>query len=228
MSGRNPPRRPHVIAFDIIGTVFEPEPLRPRITALGLHGSALEGWMAAADRDAASMAAAGDYRPFKEVASAALDAVLAEQALDPSAGDRQALLDAMADMTPREGAADAFQAAADASIAVMALTNGSAEATRSLLERAGLIGFFAHIVSTDEVRLAKPRAEVYRRACEIAAVEPTGLALVAAHPWDIQGAAAVGLATAYLDADRPYSPVMRQPDVQSGTLLGCVAALAAL
>jgi 2-haloacid dehalogenase len=41
---------------------------------------------------------------------------------------------------------------------------------------------------------------------------------VAAHPWDINGAAAAGLITAYLAADRPYSRVMRIPDIEALTL----------
>jgi 2-haloacid dehalogenase len=75
-----------------------------------------------------------------------------------------------------------------------------------------------HVISVDEVQLAKPRGEVYRHAADVAGVDPSDLALVAAHPWDIQGAAAAGLITAYLNADRPFSSVMRSPDIQAGTL----------
>lgn len=49
-------------------------------------------------------------------------------------------------------------------------------------------------------------------------MKPVELALVAAHPWDINGAAAAGLVTGYLAADRPYSRAMRTPDVEAGTL----------
>lgn len=228
MSDRQPPAHPNAFAFDIIGTVFEVEPLRLRLIALGLPGAALEGWTAAADRDAAAMAAAGDYASFAEVARAALDSVLAEQKLAPPPSERQALVDAMADMTPRGGAGDAFRAAADAGVRVLALTNGSAGSTRALLGRAGLLDFFAHIVSTDEVRLAKPRPEVYHHACRVAEVSPDRLALVAAHDWDIQGGVAAGLTTAYVSAERPYSTAMRPPYAQAETLPGCVAALLAL
>lgn len=221
--------RPKAIAFDIIGTMFRQEPLRPKVMALGLPDLALEWWSAAADRDAIAMATIGDYRPFAEVQRAALDAILAERGLDPSAADRKALLDvAGTDMSLRDGAGEALARAADAGVPVIALTNGSADATRRLFEGAGLATSVAHIVSTDEVGRAKPGAEIYLRGCEIAGVRPNELALVAAHDWDIQGAAAAGLTTAYLNADRPFSPAMRPPDLEAGTLRACVAKLLAL
>lgn len=225
ISGRT---RPKVIAFDIIGTVFELEPLRSRVIALGLPGAALEGWTAAANRDAASMAAAGEYRPFAQLQAAALDAVLAEQKLAPPAAAKQALLGGMAELSPREGAGEAFRIAVDGGCNVIALTNGSAEATHKLLEGAGLLRLFAGIVSTDEVQLAKPRPEVYAHACKVAQVDQDELALVAAHPWDIQGAVVTGLTTAYVSADRPYSPAMRRPMIEAETLPECVTKLLAL
>lgn len=221
--------RPKAIAFDIIGTVFQQTPLRSKVIALGLPGAALEGWSAAADRDAAALAATGDYRPFAEVQRAALDSVLAEQSLEPSTADRQALLDAAStDMSPRDGADEALARAAKAGVTVIALTNGSGDPTRRLLEKAGFASSITHVISTDEVRLAKPRAEVYLRACEVAKVQPEELALVAAHAWDIQGAAAAGLTTAYLNIDRPYSSAMRPPDLEAETLTKCVEKLLAL
>lgn len=53
-------------------------------------------------------------------------------------------------------------------------------------------------------------------------------ALVAAHPWDTNGAEAAGLTAAYVSADRPFSPVMRKPDVEAATLLAAAEALANL
>ena len=225
MSDPSNPARLKVIAFDMIGTVFGLESLRPKVVALGLPGAALEGWFAAAVRDAAAMAAAGDYQPFASVRQAALNVVLAEQSLDPPASNRKALLDGMAELPLRNGAEGALRRVTDAGVEVMALTNGSEESTRGLLDGAGVLPLFDHVVSTDEVRLAKPRPEIYRHACEVAGVRPAEFALVAAHSWDIQGGVGAGLMTAYLAADRPYSAAMRAPHVTAGTLTGCVEAL---
>lgn len=218
MLGLSGPKRPKMVAFDIIGTVFPLEPLRPSIVALGLPAAGLEGWFAAGCRDAFAMAAVGDFAPFTTVLEAALDVVLAEQGLDAPASKRQALVDQLATLDARDGAREAFMLLADVGIAVMALSNGAKSATGALLERSGLIDLVQDVVSVDEVKLAKPRGEVYAHAAQKAGIDRAELALVAAHPWDINGAASAGLVTAYLAADRPYSRVMRKPDIEALTL----------
>jgi 2-haloacid dehalogenase len=214
MLGLSGPKRPKMMAFDIIGTVFPLEPLRPSIVALGLPPTGLEGWFAAGCRDAFAMAAVGDFAPFKTVLEAALDGVLAEQGLDAPADERKALLEKLETLDARDGAREAFLLLADIGIPVMA--------------RSGLIDLVQEVVSVDEVKLAKPRGEVYAHAAQKAGVDRAELALVAAHPWDINGAASAGLVTTYLAADRPYSRVMRKPDMEALTLPEIGRRLAAL
>lgn len=159
---------------------------------------------------------------------AALDWVLAEQGLDAPAHERKALVKQLETLDARNGAREAFSLLADAGIPVMALSNGAKSSTKALLARAELIDLVQEVVSIDEVKLAKPRREVYVFAAEKAGVDLAELALVAAHPWDINGAAAAGLVTAYLAADRPYSLVMRKPDMEALTLPEIVHRLVAL
>ena len=108
---------------------------------------------------------------------------------------------------------------------VLALSNGSPSLTKHLLDTAGLRTLVAHVVSVDDVKLSKPRPEVYLHAAKVAKVHPGELALVAAHAWDVHGAKSAGLATAYLSADRPFSDAMPAPDVSADTLPELVAAL---
>jgi len=74
------------------------------------------------------------------------------------------------------------------------------------------------VVSSEDVQLYKPRREIYDRAVAVAGVERRDLVLVAAHPWGINGAAAAGLATAYLSEDQPFGSVMRRPDHEAPSL----------
>ena len=207
-----------MVAFDIIGTVFPLEPLRSSVVAIGLPPAGLEGWFAAGCRDAFAMAAVDDFKPFATVLEAALDGVLAEQGLDPPEHERKALVKQLVTLDARDGTREAFSLLVDAGIPVMALSNGAKSSTKKLLARADLSDLVQEIVSVDEVKLAKPRMEVYLHAAKRAGVEPAELALVAAHPWDINGAIAAGLVTAYITADRPYSRAMRTPDTEAGTL----------
>lgn len=220
--------RPEAIAFDVIGTLFPLEPLRTGILALGLPAAGLEGWFAAGCRDAFALASVGQFEPFATVLEGALASVLAEQGLSASKAERKDLIDGLQTLDARQGASDALERMTAAQIPAIALSNGSHHATAVLLERAGLDGQFAHIISVDAAKQFKPRAEVYRLAADTAGVAPGALALVAAHGWDINGAHAAGLTTAYLSADRPYPAVMHIPDVEADNLSGCIVALLAL
>ena len=228
MFGLGRPARPEAVAFDIIGTVFSLEPLRPLIIRLGLPPAGLEGWFAAGCRDAFAISAAGDFEPFSKVLESALDQVLAEQRLDPLQSDRKALVEHLESLDARADARSAFEMLNQAGIPVLALSNGAKSSTRALLTRAALDGLVQHIVSVNEVKLAKPRPEVYRYAAERAKVEPKRLAVVAAHPWDIHGAKAAGCVAAYLDTECPYPSTMRKPDMKGATLLEIAQMLAEL
>lgn len=220
--------RPEAVAFDIIGTVFPLDPLRPTIQELGLPPAGLEGWFAAALRDAFALSASGDFRPFTEVLSAALDEVLAEQDLSPPQETKALLLERMKSLPARPDAREAFGTLARAGIRILAVSNGAAASTRGLLEGARLADLVEHVVSVEEVKVFKPRREVYIHAAERAGLDPAQIALVAVHPWDIQGAKAAGLTGAYVSAERPFPPSMRTPDISAETLSEAARTLVAL
>lgn len=228
MFGWGRPRRPKVVAFDMIGTVFPLEPLRPAIVGLGLSPAGLESWFAAGLRDAFALSAAGDFKPFTTVLGGALDQVLAEQQLAPSASARANLMAQMKQLPARPDAREAFETVRRAGLRVMALSNGASATTWSLLKAARLNALVDYVVSVEDVRLFKPRREVYDHAAGVARVKPRRLALVAVHAWDINGAKAAGLTAAYVPAGRPFSSAMRPPDVEAPSLAAAARALVTL
>ncbi len=69
----------------------------------------------------------------------------------------------------------------------MALSNGASSSNYGLLKGGGLDGFIEEVFSVEDVKLSKPRREVYLHVAQTLSVEPVELALVAAHAWDSQG-----------------------------------------
>ena len=213
------PARPQVVAFDIIGTTFSLEPLRPRLVALGLPPTALEILYAAGLRDAFALAASGSFEPFRTVLDGALEQVAARLGVPTTSSQRGEVLDGMKELPPHPDAAEAMAALAGAGLRIMAVTNGATSLTRHLLERSGLDRHVERIVSVDDVRRSKPAPEVYRHTMEQAGVEPGRMALVATHPWDIQGARQVGWLGAYVARGVPFpTAVMREPEIEGETL----------
>ncbi len=117
---------------------------------------------------------------------------------------------------------------ADAGVRMATLSNGAAEVAEKLLERAGLSDLVERRLSVDEVRLWKPAPEPYRHAVRELAVSPGESVLVAAHPWDIDGAKRAGLQAAWLNRKRaPYPDFFERPDATAETLGGLAEALLA-
>jgi 2-haloacid dehalogenase len=96
----------------------------------------------------------------------------------------------------------------------MALTNSDQASVESQCASAGLTQLFDHIVSVGAVSAYKPAAAPYLHASEVAEVDPAEMWMVACHDWDLAGARAVGLRTAFIS--RPgltYAPTYPAPDL---------------
>jgi 2-haloacid dehalogenase len=79
---------------------------------------------------------------------------------------------------------------------LIGLSNASHSALLRLNAHAGLRWHQA--LSAQGASTYKPAADVYQLAVDVAACPPERLLMVAAHAWDLRGAQAVGLRTAYV------------------------------
>jgi 2-haloacid dehalogenase len=212
--------RPVVIAFDVIETLFALEPLADRLRAVGLPPDSLRGFFAGMLRDAFALEASGVYRPFREVASASLEVMMANAGVTPEQDKLASVLEGFAELPPHPDVRPAFEYVRSAGIPIITLTNGSAQNTRQLLSAAGILEFVEKTISVDEVRHWKPHREVYLYAARAVGIEPSRLGLVAAHAWDTHGATQAGLVTGWVQRqDKRVLSVVSPPDVRGETLL---------
>ena len=223
--------KPKVVAFDVVETLFTIEPLEEKLRAVGLLTDALQAWFPRILRDAFALEVTGEYKTFREVASAALEVLMSEQELEPerSTTPKQSglakpfgvdqIVKAFADLPAHSDVKPALQLLRDANVRIAALTNGSAETTEKLFRNAKLEKFVERYISIDEVKHWKPSREVYLHAAKMLDVDPAQLALVAAHDWDIQGAHQAGLLTGFVARQgQKFSAVMKKPDVTGRSL----------
>jgi 2-haloacid dehalogenase len=214
------PRRPLVVAFDIIQTVLSIEPLREEFTRSGLPGEALEIWFGRTLRDGFALAASGTFQPFARVAKGTLQGVGVGLAKEDLEELERRLFQKFTELPLQPGARAATALLRDAGLRVLALSNGSEANTHAALKKAGLLDQFERVVSIDEVGHWKPRPEVYEYCARVAGVSPGSLALVAAHGWDCHGAGRAGLITAWVShVEKVHSPAFSRPDVTAESLL---------
>ncbi|MER6141343.1 haloacid dehalogenase type II [Streptomyces sparsogenes] len=79
---------------------------------------------------------------------------------------------------------------------VLGLSNAGRAALLRLATHAGLLWHQA--LSAEDVLAYKPAPEVYRLAVDTAGCPPERVLMVAAHAWDLRGAQAMGMRTAYV------------------------------
>lgn len=80
---------------------------------------------------------------------------------------------------------------------VVGLSNASRAALTRISAHAGLR--WHQVLSAEDARSYKPHPDVYRLAISNAGCSPDRLLMVAAHAWDLRGAQAVGMKTAYVE-----------------------------
>src|SRR5436190_6650836 len=136
--------RTRTAVLDVLGTLFDLEPVRSSFVELGAPAPALEAWFQRILHEAATVTLIESYRPFRELASSALRTTLAQLGMDAS---RKEPLEALAELEPYPDASEALARLRSAGVSVVALTNGSRESTMRLLQRGGLAGHVEKVFS---------------------------------------------------------------------------------
>ena len=220
--------RPHVVAFDIVETTFSLEALRPQLSAQGIPGASLETWFARILRDAFALAVTDTYAGFRDIAAATLAEIAREHGRELGKAGLDAVLEGFGQLDPHPDAAEAFRILRSADVRVAALSNGAAETTQALLQRAGFSSLVERVISVAEVRQWKPRRGLYLHAAEVLDVTPAELALVATHAWDVHGAKCAGLFTGFVARGQSFPATMAAPDIIGQSLAEIAREIAAL
>src|SRR3954454_23449242 len=136
------------------------------------------------------LAVGGRHAAFRELLGAGLRRRLEMAGRDPGgAGDALGLLGSMPAFIDAPAALERLRGAG---LRLGVLTQSSAEAAEGVLRFSGLRDRIELVVSTEEVPAFKPAPRCYRLGVERTGARAGEVALVAAHWWDVAGAAAAG------------------------------------
>ncbi|HEY9875247.1 MAG TPA: haloacid dehalogenase type II [Candidatus Obscuribacterales bacterium] len=205
------------VAFDIIGTCFSLEKPRQKLVELGAPPHALQLWFAQTLRDAFAFSHAGGYRPLKEVLEAELPRTLKMLNVEADSVQLSDVVKSFSELEPQPDALESFRILAESGLKLVALSNGSQESTRKLIENAGASKYFESIFSCDAVQKTKPHPDVYTLVNQDGSED---VWMVAVHAWDIAGAARAGLKTAFItQEEKDYLSIYPQPDVVADSLV---------
>jgi 2-haloacid dehalogenase len=189
-----------LVVFDVLGTlVDEPGGLRAAIRDIAPPGAEIDdladAWLDhVADQQRKMLDGRRPYATSDMVDREAAELVAARcGATDPTAVDRLATAGRRLDPWPDSvGSLDRLAH----HLPIVGLSNASRAALTRLSAHAGLR--WHGLLSAEDARSYKPAPEVYRLAVDLAGGAPDRVLMVAAHAWDLRGAQAVGLRTAYI------------------------------
>jgi len=201
------------LCFDVFGTVVDWRGgvAREAEAVLGAKGHRLD-WPGFADRwralyQPAMEAVRAGRRPFVALDAlhrenlAALLAELGIAELSEAEVDRLNL--AWHALDPWPDVLDGMARLARGYI-LASLSNGNIRLIVDMAKRAGIP--WDAILGAETARAYKPAAEAYDAAARMLGLEPAQCLMVAAHPSDLDAAAARGFATAYVHRPREYGP----------------------
>jgi 2-haloacid dehalogenase len=187
-----------VQVFDVNETLLDLSAMDPHFRRIFGDAGVRVTWFSQMIQSALVATVTGAYSRFGDHAMAALE-MTAEQAGVKLAGDdKQAVGAQLRRLPAHPEVADALRRLGDAGLRLASLTNSTEEVVRDQLRHAGLLDHFELILSADMVNRLKPAPEPYQMAAERLGVAVDQVRLIAAHAWDVAGAARAGCATAFV------------------------------
>ena len=188
----------HVLVFDVNETLLDLGALDPIFEQLFGDPAARREWFGQLLQSAFLSTITSAYRDFGTLGTTALTMVAARRGLALTEEHGAAVRSCMRALPAHPDARPALEELRQAGFRLATLTNSTAEVGEAQLRAAGLRDLFEQALSADAVRRFKPAPEPYRMAAERLGVAPAGLRLVAAHTWDVTGAARAGCAAAFV------------------------------
>ncbi len=209
--------RPSVIVFDVNETLSDMRPMAQRFTDVGAPAHLAKLWFATLLRDGFALTAVGAARPFTELGAEALRTVLRD--VDPDRDLDAAVKHVMGgfgQLPVHADVPDGIRALQRSGRRLVTLTNGSTQVSEQLLTAAGIRDQFEALLSVEDAGIWKPARAAYEYARQVCGTDLADMLLVAVHPWDIDGAARAGLATAWIDrTGKPYPGFFTPPSLRA-------------
>jgi len=197
--------RTPVMVFDVNETLSDLTPMGQRFADIDMPEWLAKIWFASLLRDGFALAAAGASERFATIAEEALRGILT----DPASGfDMVAfgvdaavehVMSGFFELPVHPDVPEGVRALAASGARLVTLSNGSTDVAERLFAAAGIRQHFERLLSVDDAGVWKPASGAYAYAARVCSADPAAMMLVAAHPWDIDGAKRAGMRTAWIN-----------------------------
>jgi 2-haloacid dehalogenase len=209
--------RPSVLAFDVYGTLIDPFRMEDHLRPLfgDQARDATELWRGKQLEYSFRRALMKKYENFDVCTEQALRFVSRQFNVPLEEETLRNLLEQYLRLPAYADVPEALEQLEARGFKIVACSNGTEQAVRGLLERAGVLARFNAIVSVDPIRTFKPDPAVYEHLATQARAKKGMVCLISSNPFDVIGAKACGLRTAWVQRDpkKMFDPWEFEPDL---------------
>jgi len=222
------PNQLKVLLFDVNETLLDLSKLKKAVISAFGDRSAFRQWFGLLLQYSLVATVTERYHEFSVIGNAALDMTANKLETKPlKAVKKEEILSLMTQLPAHPDVEKGLEMLLKAGYRLVAFTNSTKFVLDQQLRHAGIIGYFEQGLSVDALRRYKPHPSTYREAAHHMGVTPNQAALVAAHGWDLAGAQAAGLATAFIARPgQELYPLAAPPTFQGKTLVEIAKQLA--
>ncbi|MDC8830670.1 haloacid dehalogenase type II [Alteromonas gilva] len=206
---------PKVIIFDVNETLLDLSPMRETVgKALNGNQALLTLWFSTLLHYSLVSTVSGRFAHFGAIGVAALQMVAHSNGITMSKEDaHKAIIPALLNLPAHPDVKPALATLKQQGFTLACLTNSSTQGVKTQLEYAGLTKYFDARLSIEPLQIYKPDQRAYAWALEQLNVKPAEALMVAAHGWDIAGASAAGMQTAFVARPgQSLYPLANAPD----------------
>lgn len=192
--------KPQALVFDINETLLDMTAIKQGLAPLlNDDDSLVDLWFATLLHHSLVDIASGQFHDFIDIGAAALEMVAHTKGLvvtQPQA--KEAIKQHITALPAHNDVTPALRELKSQGFTLVALSNSSIQGLKAQLQYAELTPLFDHVLSTETINTYKPHSAVYHWACQQIGVAPNDAMMVAAHGWDVSGAKATGMQTAFI------------------------------
>lgn len=222
-------RRPKVLFFDVNETLLDLTAMKADIAAVLGNDALAPLWFTTMLQYSLVATVGGHYFDFGAVGAAALQMVAANAGVSLDEARAKEAVRGVLRLPAHDDVKAALTTLKQAGFTLVSFTNSSRKTVDAQFAHAGLTEFFDERLSIETVQKFKPHLDAYAWAAQTMRVDAADCMLVAAHGWDIAGAAWAGWRTAFVA--RPGAqkfPLAPPPELEGSTLTPLVERLLAL
>jgi len=188
-----------VLIFDMNETLLDLTKLRESVAdVLGGSDDMVSLWFETMLHYSLVETVSKQYHNFGEIGAGALMMLAENRNITLNKDDAQEALKPIRSSPPYPEVPAALEKLKKSGFPMAVLTNSFCEGMQDQLSNAGINGYFEHCFSVEQVGKYKPHSEVYEWTARQLDAVPEHCLFIAAHGWDVAGAAAAGMDTAFI------------------------------